>query len=72
MAVSADHQGFAAARGRVRRHGQQKKAEADLAYDLQRFKTGQLVKKEEVSVSVVEVVSFMGRTLIKVRARWWR
>ncbi|MBN2492495.1 MAG: flotillin family protein [Planctomycetes bacterium] len=32
----------------------QKKAEADLAYDLQKFKTGQLVKKEEVGVEVVE------------------
>jgi flotillin len=32
----------------------QKKAEADLAYDLQRFKTGQLVKAEEVQVSIVD------------------
>jgi flotillin len=32
----------------------QKKAEADLAYDLQKYKTGQLVKKEEVGVEVVE------------------
>ena len=32
----------------------QKKADADLAYDLQRFKTQQLVKKEEVQVSVIE------------------
>jgi flotillin len=32
----------------------QKKADADLAYDLQRFKTNQLVKKEEVQVAVVE------------------
>lgn len=32
----------------------QKKAEADLAYDLQRFKTGQLVKAEEVQVSIIE------------------
>ena len=32
----------------------QRKAEADLAYDLQKYKTGQLVKKEEVSVEVVE------------------
>ncbi|HZT22575.1 MAG TPA: SPFH domain-containing protein [Verrucomicrobiae bacterium] len=31
-----------------------KKAEADLAYDLQKFKTGQLVKAEEVQVSIVE------------------
>ncbi len=31
-----------------------KKAESDLAYDLQRFKTGQAVKKEEVQVEVVE------------------
>jgi flotillin len=30
------------------------KAEADLAYDLQRFKTSQLVKKEEIQVQVVE------------------
>jgi flotillin len=32
----------------------QKKAEADLAYDLQKFKTNQLVKAEEVQVSIVE------------------
>ena len=32
----------------------QKKAEADLAYDLQKFKTGQLVKAEEVQVQIVE------------------
>lgn len=32
----------------------QKKAEADLAYDLQKFKTNQLVKAEEVQVNIVE------------------
>ncbi len=32
----------------------QKKAEADLAYDLQKYKTGQLVKAEEMQVSIVE------------------
>jgi flotillin len=32
----------------------ERKAEADLAYDLQRFKTSQLVKKEEIQVSVIE------------------
>jgi flotillin len=32
----------------------QRKAESDLAYDLQKFKTGQLVKAEEVQVSIVE------------------
>lgn len=31
-----------------------KRAEADLAYDLQKFKTGQLVKAEEVQVQIVE------------------
>jgi flotillin len=31
-----------------------KKAESDLAYDLQKFKTGQLVKAEEVQVQIVE------------------
>jgi flotillin len=31
----------------------QKKAESDLAYDLQKFKTGQLVKAEEVQVEIV-------------------
>jgi flotillin len=30
------------------------KAQADLAYDLQRYKTGQLVKAEEVQVQIVE------------------
>src|SRR5262245_37565567 len=32
----------------------QKKAEAELAYDLQKYKTGQLVKAEEVQVSIIE------------------
>jgi flotillin len=32
----------------------QKKAEADLAYDLQKFKTGQLVKAEEIQVNIVD------------------
>jgi flotillin len=32
----------------------QKKAESDLAYDLQKYKTGQLVKAEEVQVAIVE------------------
>src|SRR5438067_12207243 len=32
----------------------QKKAEADLAYDLQKYKPGQLVKAEEIQVSIVE------------------
>lgn len=32
----------------------QKKAESELAYDLQRFKTGQLVKAEEVQVAIIE------------------
>lgn len=31
----------------------QKKAESDLAYDLQKYKTGQLVKAEEVQVEIV-------------------
>lgn len=33
---------------------QQKKAEADLAYDLSRFKKAQEVKKEEVAVDIIE------------------
>jgi len=37
----------------------QKKAEADLAYDLQKFKTGQLVKAEEVQVAIVEKQKFI-------------
>jgi len=32
----------------------QKKAESDLAYDLQKFKTNQLVKAEEVQVQIIE------------------
>jgi flotillin len=32
----------------------QKKAESDLAYDLQKFKTGQLVKAEEIQVNIVD------------------
>ncbi len=31
-----------------------KKAEADLSYDLQKYKTGQLVKAEEVQVQIIE------------------
>ena len=31
-----------------------RKAEADLSYDLQKFKTGQLVKAEEVQVQIIE------------------
>jgi flotillin len=31
-----------------------KKAEADLAYDLQKYRTGQAVKKEEIQVAVIE------------------
>jgi flotillin len=31
-----------------------KKAEADLAYDLQKYKTGQLVKAEEVQVNIID------------------
>ncbi len=31
----------------------QKKAESDLAYDLQKFKTGQLVKAEEIQVNII-------------------
>jgi flotillin len=38
----------------------QKKAESDLAYDLQRYKTAQLVKKEEIQVAVVEKESLIG------------
>ena len=32
----------------------QQKAQSDLAYDLQKFKTGQLVKAEEVQVQIIE------------------
>jgi flotillin len=32
----------------------QKKAEADLSYDLQKYKTGQLVKAEEIQVTIIE------------------
>lgn len=32
----------------------QRKAESDLAYDLQKYKTGQLVKAEEVQVTIIE------------------
>jgi len=32
----------------------QRKAESDLAYDLQKYKTGQLVKAEEVQVAIIE------------------
>ncbi|HYG34665.1 MAG TPA: SPFH domain-containing protein [Clostridia bacterium] len=32
----------------------EKKAQSDLAYDLQKFKTGQLVKAEEIQVTIIE------------------
>jgi flotillin len=32
----------------------EKKAQADLAYDLQKYKTGQLVKAEEIQVTIIE------------------
>src|SRR5438067_1151957 len=32
----------------------QRKAEADLAYDLQKYKTGQLVKADEIQVNIIE------------------
>jgi flotillin len=38
----------------------QKKAESDLAYDLQKYKTAQLVTKEQVQVSVVEKEALIG------------
>jgi flotillin len=38
----------------------QKKAESDLAYDLQKYKTAQLVKREEVQIAVVEKESLIG------------
>jgi flotillin len=38
----------------------QKKAESDLAYDLQKYKTAQLVKREEVQVAVVEKEAQIG------------
>ena len=38
----------------------QKKAESDLAYDLQKFKTAQLVTKEQVQVAVVEKEALIG------------
>jgi flotillin len=38
----------------------QKKAESDLAYDLQKFKTAQLVTKEQVQVTVVEKEALIG------------
>ena len=38
----------------------QKKAESDLAYDLQKYKTAQLVKREEIQVAVVEKEALIG------------
>jgi flotillin len=46
-----------------------KKAESDLAYDLQRFKTSQLVKKEEVSVQVVEKEALIAVQEQEIRRR---
>lgn len=47
----------------------QKKAESDLAYDLQRFKTNQLVKKEDVQVQVVEKESLIAVQEQEIRRR---
>ena len=46
-----------------------RKAESDLAYDLQRFKTNQLVKKEEVAVQVVEKESQIAVQEQEIRRR---
>ncbi|MCG3135016.1 MAG: Inner membrane protein YqiK [Planctomycetes bacterium] len=47
----------------------QRKAESDLAYDLQRFKTTQVVKKEEVQVQVVEKESQIAVQEQEIRRR---
>ncbi len=47
----------------------QKKAESDLAYDLQRFKTNQVVKKEEVQVQVVEKEALIAVQEQEIRRR---
>src|SRR6266540_3492612 len=54
-----DTQGYLDALGKpriaqVKRDAQITQAEADRAYDLQKFKTGQLVKAEEVQVQIIE------------------
>jgi flotillin len=52
--VAAANRDFEAKKAEYLASVQQKKAEADLAYDLSRFKKAQEVKKEEVSVDVIE------------------
>jgi flotillin len=44
---------FELKRAEYQGHVNQQKAQADLAYDLQRFKTNQLVKKEEIQVAAI-------------------
>ncbi len=58
--IAAATRDFELKRAEYQSNVNQKKAEADLAYDLQRFKTNQLVKKEEVQVQSVEKENLIG------------
>jgi flotillin len=58
--IAAATRDYELKRAEFQQNVNQKKAESDLAYDLQRFKTGQLVKKEEVQVQLVEKENLIG------------
>ena len=58
--IAAATRDYELKRAEFQQNVNQKKAESDLAYDLQRFKTGQLVKKEEVQVQSVEKENQIG------------
>src|SRR5256885_3992919 len=52
--IAEAHRDYQATAAQYQAAENQKKAEADLAYDLQKYKTGQLVKAEEVQVNIIE------------------
>ncbi|MGC4115463.1 MAG: SPFH domain-containing protein [Myxococcales bacterium] len=58
--IAAATRDYEMKRAEYQQNVNQRKAESDLAYDLQRFKTGQLVKKEEVQVQSVEKENLIG------------
>ncbi|MBF0501331.1 MAG: flotillin family protein [Candidatus Riflebacteria bacterium] len=54
LQVSLAHRDFQMKQAEFQAAVNQKKAEADRAYDLQKFKTDQLVKAEEIQITVIE------------------
>ncbi|MBN1665125.1 MAG: flotillin family protein [Deltaproteobacteria bacterium] len=52
--IAEANQNFEVSKASYQMNINQRKAEADLAYDLQRYKTNQAVKAEEIQVTVIE------------------